>query len=57
MYTFVRTFQTSLMFHIDPTDPTPIEAQLVRTLRSAVGAGVLEAGDPLPTVRGSWRWS
>lgn len=39
------------MFHIDPSDPTPIEAQLVRTIRSAVGAGTLSAGDALPTVR------
>lgn len=39
------------MFHIDPSDPTPIEAQLVRTIRSAVGAGLLSAGEPLPTVR------
>ncbi|HEV7591357.1 MAG TPA: GntR family transcriptional regulator [Longimicrobium sp.] len=39
------------MFHIDPTDPTPVDAQLVRTIRSAVGAGLLEPGEPLPTVR------
>ena len=39
------------MFHIDLSDPTPVEAQLVRTIRSAIGAGVLTAGDPLPTVR------
>jgi GntR family transcriptional regulator len=39
------------MFHIDPTDPTPVDAQLVRTIRSAIGAGLLEAGEPLPTVR------
>jgi GntR family transcriptional regulator len=39
------------MFHIDRSDPTPIEAQIVRSVRSAVGAGVLGAGDALPTVR------
>lgn len=39
------------MFHIDPSDPTPVDAQLVRSVRSAVGAGLLEPGDPLPTVR------
>ncbi len=39
------------MFHVDPTDPTPVEVQLVRTIRAAVGAGVLEPGDRLPTVR------
>ena len=39
------------MFHVDPSDPTPIDAQLVRTVRSAVGAGVLAAGERLPTVR------
>lgn len=39
------------MFHIDPTDPTPIEAQLVRTIRSAIGAGLLEPDEEMPTVR------
>jgi len=39
------------MFHIDPTDPTPVDAQLVRTIRSAIGAGLLEPGEPMPTVR------
>jgi GntR family transcriptional regulator len=39
------------MFHIDPDDPTPPELQLVRTIRSAIGAGLLEPGEALPTVR------
>ena len=39
------------MFHIDHSDPTPVETQLVRTVRSAVGAGLLSPGDALPTVR------
>lgn len=39
------------MFHIDPSDPTPVEDQLARTIRSAVGAGLLSPGDRLPTVR------
>ena len=39
------------MFHIDLSDPTPVAAQLVRTVRSAIGAGLLSPGDPLPTVR------
>ena len=39
------------MFHIDPTDPTPVEAQIVRTVRAAIGAGALGPGDTLPTVR------
>jgi GntR family transcriptional regulator len=39
------------MFHIDPSDPTPLDAQLVRTIRSALGAGLLEPGEPMPTVR------
>lgn len=39
------------MFHIDPTDPTPVDAQLVRTVRSAIGAGLLSPGDVLPTAR------
>ncbi|HET7228512.1 MAG TPA: GntR family transcriptional regulator [Longimicrobium sp.] len=39
------------MFHIDPSDPTPVDVQLVRTIRSALGAGLLEPGSPMPTVR------
>ena len=39
------------MFHIDPSDPTPAEAQLVRTVRSSVGAGLLAPGQQMPTVR------
>jgi len=39
------------MFHIDPSDPTPVETQLVRTIRSALGAGLLGPGEPMPTVR------
>jgi len=39
------------MFHYDPSDPTPADVQLVRTIRSAIGAGLLDAGQPLPTVR------
>jgi GntR family transcriptional regulator len=39
------------MFHVDPQDPTPVEAQLVRTVRSALGAGLLTAGEQMPTVR------
>ena len=39
------------MFHIDPSDPTPVEAQLVRTIRSAIGAGLLSEGEQVPTVR------
>ena len=39
------------MFHVDPSDPTPVETQLVRTVTSAVAAGLLEPGDALPTVR------
>ena len=36
---------------IDPTDPTPIYAQLDRALRAAIAAGRLRPGDQLPTVR------
>ena len=39
------------MFHVDLSEPTPVEVQLVRTIRSAIGAGLLTAGDELPTVR------
>ena len=36
---------------VDPTDRTPIYAQLERGLRAAIAAGRLRAGDQLPTVR------
>lgn len=36
---------------IDPTDRTPIYAQLERALRAAIATGRLAPGDQLPTVR------
>jgi GntR family transcriptional regulator len=39
------------VFHVDLTDPTPVEDQLIRTVRSAIGAGLLMPGEQLPTVR------
>ena len=36
---------------LDPRDPTPIYAQLDRSLRAAIASGRLSAGDQLPTVR------
>jgi GntR family transcriptional regulator len=39
------------MFHIDPTDATPIYAQLERAIRMEVDAGRLAVGAQLPTVR------
>jgi GntR family transcriptional regulator len=39
------------MFNVDPSDPTPIYAQLERAIRAAIAAGQLGAGDRLPTVR------
>lgn len=39
------------MFHVDPSDPTPIEAQLARAVRSAIADESLAPGDALPTVR------
>jgi GntR family transcriptional regulator len=39
------------MFTIDPSDPTPIYAQLERSIRVAIGSGRLRAGERLPTVR------
>jgi GntR family transcriptional regulator len=39
------------MFHVDLTDPTPVPAQMERSLRAAVEEGVLGPGDPLPTTR------
>jgi GntR family transcriptional regulator len=39
------------MLHVDTRDPTPIPAQIERSLRAALHDGVLRPGDPLPTVR------
>ena len=36
---------------IDPTDATPIYAQLERALRAAIATGRLQPGEQLPTVR------
>jgi len=39
------------VFAIDTADPTPIYAQLERSIRAAIAAGRLGVGDRLPTVR------
>src|SRR5438093_10587538 len=39
------------MFHIDPNHPTPLYAQLERSIRFAIATGKLGIGDQLPTVR------
>ena len=36
---------------VDPSDPTPLHAQLERNIRVAVAARRLRPGDQLPTVR------
>ncbi len=41
----------SNLFRIDPADPTPIHAQLERSIRMAIASGRLAQGDQLPTVR------
>ena len=37
--------------HVDPSDATPIHAQLERGIRVAIASGALKPGDKLPTVR------
>ena len=39
------------MFSVDSADPTPLYAQLDRSIRAAIAAGRLKVGDRLPTVR------
>lgn len=39
------------MFHIDPNHPTPLYAQLERSIRFAIAIGKLGIGEQLPTVR------
>src|SRR6478672_1216295 len=39
------------MFTVDPSDPTPLYAQLDRGIRAAIASGRLSPGDRLPTVR------
>lgn len=38
-------------FHIDPSDPTPLYAQLERAIRLGVATGTLRPDTQLPTVR------
>src|SRR5437870_8082540 len=39
------------MFQIDANHPTPLYAQLERSIRFAIATGKLQIGDQLPTVR------
>jgi GntR family transcriptional regulator len=39
------------MFHIDPTHPMPLYAQLERSICFAIATGKLRIGEQLPTVR------
>jgi GntR family transcriptional regulator len=39
------------MFRLDPSDPTPLYAQLEWAIRAAIATGKLREADRLPTVR------
>ena len=39
------------MIHLDYRDARPIYSQIVDNVRGQIAAGVLEAGDKLPSVR------
>ena len=41
----------SLVFYINPTDPTPLYAQLTRAIQFAISTEKLKIGEQLPTVR------
>lgn len=41
----------SQTFYINPTDPTPLYAQLTRAIQFAITIGKISIGDQLPTVR------
>jgi GntR family transcriptional regulator len=41
----------SLVFNINPADPTPLYAQLTRAIQFAIATGKLRIGEQLPTVR------
>lgn len=39
------------MFQVNPSDPTPLYAQLTRSIQFAIAIGKLRIGEQLPTVR------
>ena len=41
----------SELFHINPSDPTPLYAQLTRAIHFAIATNQLRIGEQLPTVR------
>jgi GntR family transcriptional regulator len=43
--------RVALILALDPSDPTPIYAQLERAIRAAIATSKLHPGDQLPTVR------
>jgi GntR family transcriptional regulator len=49
LYYFSSTILHMLL--VDPSDPTPLYAQLDRGIRAAIAVGRLKVGDRLPTVR------
>jgi GntR family transcriptional regulator len=51
LYKYDNMTSTTNFFHINPSDPTPLYAQLERAIRLGISMGRLQPDTQLPTVR------